>query len=198
MARPMGPRFKQSRRFGVNIFGHPKELKRGPKTNQKLSEYGKQLLEKQKLKAYYGLSEKQMRKYMVQAIKESRKSDRITGDILVSLIERRLDNMVYRLGFAKSLRQARQMVVHGHIRVNGNKVDIPSYIVSVGDEISLRERSRSVDLFKDNIASTMITLPYLTRDDEKMSGRLAEMPERDRIPIEVVDSLIVEFYSKSL
>ena len=152
MARPMGPRFKQSRRFGVNIFGHPKELKRGQKTNQKLSEYGKQLLEKQKLKAYYGLSEKQMRKYMVQAIKESRKSDRITGDILVSLIERRLDNMVYRLGFAKSLRQARQMVVHGHIRVNGNKVDILSYIVSVGDEISLRERSRSVDLFKDNIA----------------------------------------------
>ena len=100
MARPMGPRFKQSRRFGVSIFGHLKELKRGPKTNQKLSEYGKQLLEKQKLKAYYGLSEKQMRKYMVQAIKESRKSDRITGDILVSLIERRLDNMVYRLGFA--------------------------------------------------------------------------------------------------
>lgn len=198
MARPMGPRFKQSRRFGVNIFGHAKELKRGPKANMRLSEYGKQLIEKQKLKAYYGLSEKQMRKYMVLATKESRKSERITGDILVTMIERRLDNLVYRLGFAKSLRQARQLVVHGHIRVNGKKVDIPSYIVSVGDEIGLRERSKNMECIKDSIGSTMITLPYLSRDEEKMTGKLVEMPERDRVPVEIVDSLIIEFYSKSL
>ena len=198
MARPMGPRFKQSRRFGVSIYGHAKELKKGANDNRRLSEYGKQLNEKQKLKAYYGLNEKQMRKYMVRATKEARTSDRITGEILVTMIERRLDSMVYRLGFAKSLRQARQMVVHGHIRVNGKKVDIPSYIVSVGDEISLRERSRNLELFKENVESTMVTLPYLSRDDEKMVGKLVEMPERDAVPIDVIDSLVIEFYSKSL
>ena len=119
----MGPRFKQSRRFGVNIFGNPNELKRGPKKDgrKKESEYAKQLNEKQKLKLYYGVSEKQMQNCMRKAKKQAQRSDMILGDILVTTLERRLDNLTYRLGFARSLRQARQMVVHGHIAVNGKK-----------------------------------------------------------------------------
>lgn len=195
----MGPRFKQSRRFGVNIFGHPKELKRGTRiSRRKESEYGKQLNEKQKLKLYYGLSEKQMTKYMKNAKRKSQSSDMILGDIVVTTIERRLDNMVYRLGIARSLRQARQFVNHAHILVNGQKIDIPSYIISVGDVISVREKSKDLQIIKDNLESTTFTLPYLSVNKEKMEGSLVTYPERNDIPVQVTDSLVVEFYAKKL
>lgn len=143
MAKMMGPRFKQARRLGLNVSGHPKAMDRAVKgtsrADKKLSEYGKQLLEKQRLRAYYGVMEKQFVGYVIKA----KKSSDQTGHALIKILETRLDNLVYRMGFASSIRQARQMVVHRHFLVNGKKVDIPSYLVQVGDVISLKEKSRS-------------------------------------------------------
>lgn len=198
MARPKGPRFKQSRRFGVNIFGHPKELKRGTNQNRRPSEYGMQLLEKQKLKAYYGLTEKQMLRYMKEATKLANKGEGLAGELAIKRCEQRLDNMVYRAGFASSLRQARQYVVHGHITLNGNKTDIPSHLVKVGDKIGLTQRGAKVELIKDNLDSSSVSVPYLSRDVEKREALLEREPEREEIPIEVTDSYIVEFYSRSV
>lgn len=198
MVRPKGPRFKQSRRFGVNIFGHPKELKRGVNQTRRPSEYGMQLLEKQKLKAYYGLSEKQMLRYMKEATKMSAKGEGLTGDLAIRRCEQRLDNMVYRAGFASSLRQARQFVVHGHIALNGDKTDIPSHLVKEGDKIGLTPRGAKLELIKDNIGAGSVSVPYMTRNDEKREATLDRAPEREEIPIEVTDSLVVEFYSRSV
>ncbi|MFR9069618.1 MAG: 30S ribosomal protein S4, partial [Paraclostridium sp.] len=150
MAKMMGPRFKQCRRLGLNVCGHPKAMDRAvrgtSRADKKLSPYGLQLLEKQRLRAYYGVLEKQFSNY----VKKAMKSDEATGTVLVQLLECRLDNLVYRLGLASSIRQARQMVVHGHILVNGKKVDRPSYGVSVGEVISLREKSQKNTMFKDS------------------------------------------------
>ncbi len=194
MAKQMGPRFKLCRKFGVNIFDHPKALKRGTAEKRKMSEYGKQLNAKQKLKAYYGIMEKQMLKYVKQAFK----SDDLTGNAIVKSLEKRLDNIVYRIGLASSLRQARQMVVHGHIKVNGKKVDIPSFVVSVGDTVSLKEKSQAIDLFKNNIMTAKDAPVYISVDREKFEGKLAREPEREEVPIIVTDSLVVEFYSKNM
>lgn len=193
----MGPRFKQSRRLGLNVCGHPKAMDRATKGSsrgdKKLTEYGIQLLEKQRLRAYYGVMEKQFMKYVVKA----KKSGEQTGHALVKILETRLDNLVYRLGFASSIRQARQMVVHGHILVNGNKVDIPSYIVQVGDTISLREKSKDVEIFKENFNNFFLnSYPYLSKDEDNMSGSLIKYPERNEIPIEIDDQLVVEYYSR--
>lgn len=144
MAKMMGPKFKQSRRLGLNVSGHPKAMKRAEKSrglsraDKKLTEYGVQLLEKQRLRAYYNVLEKQFVRYVDKAMKGKGQ----TGPLLLNLLESRLDNMVYRMGFANSVRQARQMVNHGHFLVNGNKVDIPSYGLSVGDTVELREKSK--------------------------------------------------------
>jgi len=192
MAKYMGPRFKLSRRLGVNVFNHPKALSRGVK-KQKLSEYGEQLLEKQKLKAYYGVLEKQFKKVVLDAIKSRDK----TEDILVQTLERRLDNIVYRLGFAASLRQGRQMVSHGHILVNGEKVNISSYKVNVGDIISLKEKSRKIDTFASNFLSTLLIVPYIEKYTENYSGTLVRFPRLEEVPIEVKCSKIVEFYSRN-
>ena len=192
MARPSGPRFKVARRFGVNIYDHPKALKRGPKPQKKMSDYGKQMNEKQKLKAYYDILEKQFRRIVSSAMQSKGNS----GEILIQKLECRLDNIVYRLGFGASLRQARQMVVHGHILVNGKRIDRPSYEVRVGDVISLREKSQSIQLFKDNFESKNNFLPYLEKDENALKGKLTAIPNRDDVPIEVIDSLIVEYYSK--
>lgn len=143
MARPRGPRFKVARRLGVNVYGHPKALKRGVKPSRKISEYGEQLIEKQKLQAYYGILERQFRRY----VKEALRSGKNPGEVLILNLERRLDNIVYRLGFASTLRQARQMVVHGHILVNNQKVDRPSYRTKAGDVISLSSKARTVEMF---------------------------------------------------
>jgi len=198
MARPKGPRFKQSRRFGVNIFGHPKELKRGTNTQRRTTEYGLQLLEKQKLKAYYGLSEKQMLTYIKEAVKSANKGEGITGELAIRRCEQRLDNIVYRAGFASSLRKARPFVVHGHITLNGHKTDIPSHIVKAGDKIALTPRGQKVSFIKDNLSANAVNVPYISRNDDETVATLDRLPERNEIPIEVTDSLVVEFYSRSI
>ena len=197
MAKMMGPRFKQCRGLGLNVCGHPKAMDRAgrgtSRADKKLSPYGLQLLEKQRLRAYYGVLEKQFRNY----VKKAEKSKESTGVALIQMLECRLDNVVYRLGFANSIRQARQMVVHGHILVNGKKVDIPSFAVQVGDEVSLREKSRTNVMFKENIESGALNeYPYLSKDMDKFSGVLTRLPERQEVPIEIDEILIVEFYSK--
>jgi len=192
LARKRGPRFKVARHLGENVFGHPKALKRGVKPHRKLSEYGLQLLEKQKLKAYYDVLEKQMNRYVQRAFRSKGNA----GDTLVRLLECRLDNLTYRLGFASTLRQARQMVVHGHILVNGKKVDRPSYKVQPGDVISLREKSRSNEMFRTNFLESGLSLSYLEKDPDSFAGRLVRIPEREEIPINVKDSLVIEFYSR--
>lgn len=192
LARPRGPRFKVARRFGVNVCAHPKALKRGATQVRKQSDYGKQLNEKQKLKAYYDMQEKQFANWVEAAM--SAKGN--AGENLVQRLECRLDNLVYRLGFGSTLRQARQMVVHHHILVNGKRVDRPSYEVKVGDVISLRERSQSIDTFKNNFKESLCNLSYLQKDENNLSGKLVALPSREEVPIEVTDSLIIEYYSK--
>ena len=197
MAKMMGPRFKQCRRLGLNVCGHPKAMDRAERgtsrADRKLSPYGTQLLEKQRLKAYYGVLEKQFANYVHKA----EKSKESTGTVLVQLLECRLDNIVYRLGLASSIRQARQMVVHGHILVNGKKVDRPSFGLNVGDVVSLREKSQSNAMFKENFENSELnTLPYIEKNMEKFSGTLIKRPERNEIPIEINEILVVEYYSK--
>lgn len=197
MAKMMGPRFKQCRRLGLNVCGHPKAMDRAERgtsrADKKLSPYGIQLLEKQRLKAYYGVLEKQFANYVHKA----EKSKESTGTVLVQLLECRLDNIVYRLGLASSIRQARQMVVHGHILVNGKKVDRPSFGLNVGDVVSLREKSQSNAMFKENFENSELnTLPYIEKNMEKFSGTLIKRPERNEIPIEINEILVVEYYSK--
>jgi small subunit ribosomal protein S4 len=187
-----GPRFKVARHLGVNVFNHPKALKRGIKT-LKLSEYGKQLLEKQKLKAYYGLLEKQFKNYVFDSLKARGNSE----NVLLQILECRLDNIVYRLGFASTLRQARQMVVHGHIVVNNRKLDRPSYQVKLTDVIALCEKSRENPMFADNFAAVDIFVNYLEKDINNFTGRLTRVPNKDEIPIKVIASRIIEFYSKN-
>lgn len=198
MAKMMGPRFKQCRRLGLNVCGHPKAMKRSAKgtarNDKKLSDYGTQLLEKQRLRAYYGVMEKQFANYFEKASK----SKELTGHALINLLECRLDNIVYRLGFANSIRQARQMVVHGHILVNSKKVDIPSFKVSVGDEIKLREKSQKNVMFKENFESNILNvLPYLSKNEANFCGVLERLPQRIEVPIEINEVLVVEYYSKN-
>ncbi len=193
MANMKGPRFKLSRSLGVNVCGHPKAMNRAAKgmsrSDKKLSTYGLQLLEKQKVKAYYGVLEKQFKRYVDRA----KKAPEMTGDALLKLLECRLDNMVYRMGFAKSIRQARQMVGHGHIMVNGQKIDRPSYGIQVGDEISL---SKNVKQFGEQFqGDSFVTLPYLEKNLEKRTGTLIRMPQKAEIPIEIQEQLVVEFYA---
>lgn len=197
MARMRGPRFKKCRRLGLNVCGHPKAMKRAgngqARTDKKLSSYGIQLLEKQRLRAYYEVMEKQFIRYVKTAMKDTE----TTGSSLIKRLECRLDNLVYRLGFASSIRQARQMVVHGHILVNGKKVDRPSFGVSVGDQILLREKSRNNQVFKNNfLNSTSTTLPYISKDENNFAGVLERRPERAEVPIDIADHLVVEYYSK--
>lgn len=199
MAKMMGPRFKQCRRLGLNVCGHPKAMDRAVKgtsrADKKLSPYGIQLLEKQRLRAYYGVLEKQFVNY----VKKANKSEESTGTALIQLLECRLDNLVYRLGFASSIRQARQMVVHRHILVNGKRVDRPSYEVSIGEVISLREKSQSNTMFKESFQINAYSqYPYLSKDLDSYSGALVKRPERQEVPIEVNDILVVEYYSKRL
>lgn len=192
MARPRGPRFKVARRFGVNVCAHPKALKRGAQPVRKQSDYGKQLVEKQKLKAYYDMQEKQFANWVEAAMSSKGNA----SENLIQRLECRLDNLVYRLGFGSTLRQARQMVVHHHILVNGKRIDRPSYEVKVGDVISLREKSQSVERFKDNFRDSLCNLSYLQKDENNFSGKLVALPPREEVPIEVTDSLVIEYYSK--
>lgn len=197
MAKMREPRFKLCRRLGLNVNGHPKAMKRAnngsARNAKKLSSYGIQLLEKQRLRAYYGVMEKQFSNYVKKALKDKEQ----TGYALIKKLECRLDNLVYRLGFANSIAQARQMVVHGHILVNGSKVNIPSFNVNIGDVISLIEKSQKNELFKENFLSQILNVyPYLSKNESDFSGILLRYPQREEVPIQINDSLVVEYYSK--
>jgi small subunit ribosomal protein S4 len=161
---------------------------------RKLAEYGIQLREKQKLKRMYRLLEKQFRRYFAEAIR--RKG--VTGETLLQLLETRLDNVVFRMGFAANRRQARQLVNHGHFQVNGRRVNIPSYQVRIGDSVAVAERSRDAGAIADAVRNTAgrHTPGWLTVEAEQMKGNVVAVPTRDQIDTQVEESLIVEFYSR--
>ena len=203
MARYTGPKSRISRRFGVAIFGPSKALERknygpgmhGPKgSRRKQSEYSVALAEKQKLRYQYGVLERQFRRYF--AIASTRRG--VTGEILLQLLETRLDNVVYRLGFGNSRNCARQLVGHGHVQVNGRKVDVSSYMVKPGDVVSVKDKPQSRRLAARNIELTQITpVPdWLTVDKENFKGTISRIPTRDEIAPIVNEQLIVELYSR--
>ncbi|MBQ6056451.1 MAG: 30S ribosomal protein S4 [Treponema sp.] len=197
MATKRSPRFKECRRLGVNVCGHPKAMERAGapafKKTKKTSDYGLHLIEKQKVKAYYGILERQLRRYFELA----NKSKEMTGTALLVTLECRLDNLVYRLGFASSIRMARQMVSHRHIEVDGVKINVPSYSVKVGQVITLTESARKSEQFKKSwLSDTRAKLDYLERDEEKFCGKLTRLPLRAEIPVQINDQMVVEFYSK--
>ncbi len=197
MATNRDPRFKACRRFGMNIYGHSKALKRqvAEGRGKKQSEYGIQLSEKQKVKAIYNVLERQFYRYYDKANRMAG----VTGANLLFLLETRLDNLVYRAGFARSIRQARQMVNHGLVNVNGKRVDIPSYPVKPGQVISLREAYRTNEMFKNSFQELKtFDLPYLEKSFDNWSAALVRMPLREELPYrdEVNETLIVELYSK--
>ena len=201
MSRYTGPSWKVSRRLGISLSGTGKELARRPyapgqhgqNNRRKLSEYGLQLREKQKLRMTYGLSERQFANLFVKAgkIREGKH-----GDNFMILLERRLDNVVYRLGLATTRRQARQLVNHGHITVDGKRVDIPSYEVKPGQVISLRERSKNLQVVKDAVEAVVGRAPFVSFDENKMEGSLVRLPEREELDANIDEALVVEYYNK--
>ena len=201
MARYTGPKTKIARKFHEPIYGPDKYYEKKPyapgmhgqsRRRGKLSEYGVQLQEKQKAKYTYGILERQFRKLYAEA---SRRGG-ITGEELMKLIEARLDNVVYRLGIARSRAQARQLVSHRHIAVNGNIVNIPSCSLKEGDVISVRERSKSLEIITDSLASRANNYSWLEWDGASMSGKFVSFPQRSDIPETINEQLIVELYSK--
>ena len=197
MAKNMQPILKRCKALGISptVMGINKETRRNPKPGRrKQSEYAVQLNEKQKAKFIYGVLEKQFRHYYELASK----TQGVTGENLLQLLDRRLDNVVYRLGFANTRREARQMVNHGHITVNGKRVDIPSYQVSPGEVISIREKSRGSEHVKQILeknAATMIP-KWLELNRETLQGKVVALSERSDIDFDINETLIVELYSK--
>ena len=198
MAKNTQPVLKRCRTLGVSpaAMGYSKQSNRNPggKRRTKKSEYGTQLTEKQKVKFVYGILEKQFRMYYEKAERMSGN----TGEILLSLVERRLDNVVYRLGFASTRREARQVVNHGHYTVNGKSVNIPSYLVDVNDVIAVSEKSSSNNRFKKmKEDDAFVAAPkWLERDKNNLTGKVIALPARDDIDFEIAENLIVELYSK--
>lgn len=201
MARYTGPKAKVARRFNEAIFGPSKALAKkayppgqhGRGRRKKQSEYAVQLMEKQKAKYTYGVLEKQFSNLFDKA---SRKSG-ITGEVLLQLLEARLDNAVYRLGISPSRRGARQLVSHKHITVNGQIVNIPSFSLKVGDVITVREKSKSLEAITNSVAATAAKrFPWLEWDASELSGKVVAVPQRDEIPENIQEQLIVELYSK--
>ena len=198
MAKNPQPVLKRCRTLGVSpaAMGYAKQSNRNPggKRRTKKSEYGTQLTEKQKVKFVYGILEKQFRMYYEKA----ERMNGNTGEILLSLVERRLDNVVYRLGFASTRREARQLVNHGHYTVNGKSVNIPSYLVEVGDVIAVSEKSSSNNRFKKmKEDDAFVAAPkWLDRDKNTLTGKVIALPARDDIDFEIAENLIVELYSK--
>lgn len=203
MSRYTGPSWKVSRRLGISLSGTGKELARrpyapgqhGPNSRGKKSEYGLQMTEKQKLRHMFGINERQFVNTFIKAgkIKEGKH-----GVNFMILLEQRLDNVVYQLGLATTRRQSRQLVNHGHILVDGKRVDIPSYQVEVGQVISVREKSKDLVIVKGALESAMGRPAYITFDEEKVEGGLSRLPEREELTQEVDESYIVEFYNKKL
>ncbi|MBP3255989.1 MAG: 30S ribosomal protein S4 [Clostridia bacterium] len=199
MARYREPVLKRCRYLGISptVLGMDKESHRkqaGAKHNKKVSEYAVQLKEKQKLKFVYGVGERQFRKYFDMASNTKGK----TGEVLLQILESRLDNVVFRLGFAKTRPQARMLVTHGTFEVNGHKVDIPSYLIKAGDVISVREIRKDNGAIKQSIEENAGRLvpQWLEKDVEKLSGKVVRLSSREEIDIPVEEHLIVELYSK--
>ena len=197
MAINRQPVLKRCKTLGINpaTMGIDKSSNRNPKQGRKKqSEYGLQLNEKQKVKFIYGVLEKQFRKYYVMATKKQG----ITGEMLLQIIESRLDNVVFRLGLANTRREARQIVNHGHITVNGQKVDIPSYLVKPGDVIAVREKSKNSVRIKEIVETNAnrVVPKWLSMDKNTLTGKVITLAARDDIDYEVEEHLIVELYSK--
>lgn len=201
MARYVGPKTKIARKFGEAIFGEDKSFEKrnyppgqhgANRRRGKKSEYAIQLNEKQKAKYTYGILERQFR----NLFKKAQASGGITGEVLLQLCESRLDNVVYRLGIAKSRDAARQLVSHRHITVNGDIVNIPSYLLRENDVIGVREKSKSLQIIEDALASSNNVFEWLTWNDEKKQGTFVKVPERLQIPENIKEQLIVELYSK--
>jgi small subunit ribosomal protein S4 len=202
MARYTGPRVRISRRFGVPIFGPSKYLERrnyppgvhGPKTRRKLTDYALGLMEKQKLRYYYGLMERQFRRVYEQALRRRG----VTGEQMLQILETRLDNVVYHLGFANTRAAARQMVTHGHITVNGRKVNVPSYGLKVRDVVAVRPHNVSRQLAVRNLelATSRAVPEWLSLDKDALKGVVLRIPTRDEINPIANEQAVVEFYSR--
>ena len=199
MSRYTGPVFKKSRRYSFSTLETGKELRRKQQapgihgtSRKKLSEYGVQLQEKQKIRFMYGLSEKQLRK----TFETAGKMEGIHGYNLLVLLESRLDNMVYRMGFAKTRRAARQLVNHGHILVDGKRVDIPSFRVKVGSTISVRETSLDHPVINECLNMDINIPAYVSVDKTKKTGTYVRYPEREEINSEINEALVVEYYNR--
>ncbi len=197
MGRSESPVLKRCKKLGVNplVMGYAKVSKRNQKeTRRKRSEYGLQLDEKQKLRFIYGVLERQFRRYYEMAVRKPG----VTGEIMLQLLETRLDNVIYRLGFAKTRDEAKQLVGHGHITVNGKKVDIPSYLVKAGDTVSFKETSKNSANIKKLVAriEERKVPAWLEADKDNLSGKVTTLPARTDIDFDVKEQLVVEYYSK--
>ncbi|WP_314793271.1 30S ribosomal protein S4 [Eggerthia catenaformis] len=199
MSRYTGPVWKKSRRLGFSILENGKELNKRPyapgqhgQGRHKLTEYGLQLAEKQKVRHMYGLGEKQFH----NTFDKANKMDGVTGSNFLFLLESRLDNLVYRMGFAVTRRQARQLVNHGHILLNGRKTDIASAQVKPGDTVSVREKSLQLEIIKTALEANTSTLGFVEVDTEKRSGKYLRLPERSELNQEINEQLIVEYYNR--
>lgn len=203
MSRYTGPSWKLGRRLNYSTLETGKELSKRPYAPgkskdtraKKLSEYGRQLTEKQKLRFTYGVSEKQFANLFKVA---KAKKGVVTGTAFMQLLESRLDNLVYRIGFARTRRAARQLVNHGHILVNGKKVDIPSYACKAGDVITLKETSKNLKVVVESLESLTIVVPYVEINKETKEGKFIRLPERNELARDIDDSQIVEYYNRKL
>ena len=199
MSRYTGPSNRKSRRVGFSTLENGKDLKRpfapgmhGQKRAKKMSNYGEQLNEKQKVRFMYGLNEKQFRKTFDKA----GKIKGVHGENFLRLLESRLDNLVYRLGLATSRKGARQLVNHGHLTVNGKKVDIPSYTCKPNDIISLKENDKELTIVKSSLEALHNRVEFVSYDEAKMAGTFVRLPERSELNADINESLIVEFYNR--
>lgn len=200
MARNTGPVWKTARRLGFSILETGEELQRrayapgqhGPTKRVKLTNYGQQLHEKQKIRFMYGVNERQFYNTFVKASKMKG----VTGENFLAMLESRLDNVVYRLGFARTRRAARQLVNHGHILVNGSKVDIPSYSVKPGTVIEIKEKSKNMKAINEALEATLNTVAFVEVDKEAKKGTFLRLPERSELNSEINELLVVEFYNR--
>lgn len=200
--RNTGSDWKRSRHLGFSILETGKELSKRPygpgqhgkDRKKKPSEYGKQLIEKQKLRSMYGVNERQFRRLFMLALR----SKEVTGFAFMKLLESRLDNLVFRMGFARTRKAARQLVNHGHVCVNGKKVNIPSYLCSVNDVIAIAEKDQSLKVVKESLESVAAACAYVDVDKEKLSGKYIREPNRNELPMDITESQIVEYYNRKL
>lgn len=200
MARYTGPVWKKSRRLSFSILETGEELKRrnyppgqhGQSRRPKISEYGIQLREKQRIRHMYGLTERQFFNTYLKVLK----MPGVTGQNLLFTLESRLDNVVYRMNLARTRRGARQLVNHGHILVDGKKVDIPSFLVKPGSTIEVKERSKKMASINDALEASVSTVDYVTIDKETKKGQFVRLPERSELNQEINEALVVEFYSR--